>query len=209
MFGSLLQWGHQGRGKNMNGNGMVTCEDGIQRPPWALEEPERSYYDTEWGRETHDETELFERLSLEGFQSGLSWAVVLRKRESIRRAFAGFNPEAVAAFTEADIERLLQDAGIIRNRRKIEAAIANAAVVLRLREEHPGGLPALLWSFAPKDHQVPAHVDQVRGTSEESHAMAKALKKKGMRFVGPTTCYALMQAVGMVNDRVLGSAPLR
>lgn len=193
----------------MNDNGLVLCEDGIQRPPWAVAEPERSYYDTEWGRTTTDEAELYERLCLEGFQSGISWAVVLRKRENLRRAFAGFDPAVVATFTEADIERLLQDEGTIRNRRKIEAVIANAAQVLRLREDYPGGLSALLWSFAPKEHAVPTHIDQVRGTSPESVAMAKALKKEGMKFVGPTTCYALMQAVGMVNDRVLGSAPLR
>lgn len=189
-------------------SGLVRCEDGVLRPPWAVTEPERSYYDHEWGKHTHSEEELFERLSLEAFQSGLSWVVVLRKRSALRAAFAGFDPEKVARFGPAEVERLVQDEGIIRNRRKIEAVIDNAEVVLRLRTEYPGGLASLLWSFAPQEHQVPTHIDQVAGSSPESAAMAKELKRFGMRFVGPTTCYALMQAVGMVNDRVRGSAPV-
>jgi DNA-3-methyladenine glycosylase I len=156
------------------------------------------YHDTEWGRELRGDRELFERMSLEAFQSGLSWAIILRKREGFRQAFAGFDPEAVAAFGEADVARLLDDAGIVRNRLKIEATISNARTLLDLDESFSD----LLWSFAPPAGPAPATFADVPATTPESIAMAKALKKRGFRFVGPTTAYALMQATGMVNDHL-------
>jgi DNA-3-methyladenine glycosylase I len=166
---------------------------------WAGSAPEYvAYHDDEWGRPLRGEAAMFERLSLEGFQSGLSWIVVLRKRPAFRAAFAGFDPAAVAAFGEADVERLLADAGIVRNRSKIEATVANARAVLELDEP----LDELLWSFAPEHHERPAALADVPATSPESAAMAKALKRRGLRFVGPTTCYALMQATGIVDDHV-------
>ncbi len=166
---------------------------------WVGSAPEyAAYHDDEWGRPLRGEAALFERLSLEGFQSGLSWIVVLRKRPAFRAAFAGFDPAAVAAFGEADVERLLADPGIVRNRRKIEATVANARAVLAL--DVP--LDELLWSFAPGHHVRPATLADVPATSPESTAMAAALKRRGLRFVGPTTCYALMQATGMVDDHV-------
>ncbi len=166
---------------------------------WAGSAPEYvAYHDDEWGRPLRGEAAMFERLSLEAFQSGLSWIVVLRKRPAFRAAFAGFDPAAVAAFGEADVERLLADAGIVRNRSKIEATVANARAVLELDEP----LDELLWSFAPEHHERPAALADVPATSPESAAMAKALKRRGLRFVGPTTCYALMQATGIVDDHV-------
>lgn len=169
------------------------------RCAWAGSAPEYvAYHDDEWGRPLRGERELFERLSLEAFQSGLSWIVILRKRPAFRAAFAGFDPAAVAAFGEDDTARLLADAGIVRNRMKIEATVANARAVLAL--DVP--LDDLLWSFAPERHVRPAALADVPATSPESVAMAKALKKLGFRFVGPTTCYALMQATGMVDDHV-------
>jgi DNA-3-methyladenine glycosylase I len=176
------------------GNGRVRCG-------WAGSAPEYvAYHDEEWGRPLHGVTALFERMSLEGFQSGLSWLVILRKRPAFRTAFAGFDPAAVAAFGDADVQRLLADAGIVRNRAKIEATIGNARRVLEL--DRP--LDELLWSFAPDAaaHRRPATLADVPATSPESVAMARALKRAGLRFVGPTTCYALMQATGMVDDHV-------
>ena len=169
------------------------------RCAWAGSAPEyTAYHDDEWGRPLGGDTALFERLSLEAFQSGLSWIVILRKRPAFRAAFAGFVPEDVARFGETDVTRLLGDAGIVRNRAKIEATIANARAVLALDT----GLDALLWSFAPASHTRPATLADVPATSPESVAMARELKRRGFRFVGPTTCYALMQAVGMVDDHV-------
>ena len=166
---------------------------------WAGSAPEYvAYHDDEWGRPLRGEAAMFERLSLEGFQSGLSWIVVLRKRPAFRAAFAGFDPVAVAAFGAADVERLLSDPGIVRNRRKIEATVANARAVLEL--DPP--LDELLWSFAPERHERPATPADVPATSPGSVAMAKELKRRGLRFVGPTTCYALMQATGIVDDHV-------
>ncbi len=166
---------------------------------WAGSAPEYvAYHDDEWGRPLRGEAAMFERLSLEGFQSGLSWIVVLRKRPAFRAAFAGFDPAAVAAFGESDVERLLADAGIVRNRSKIEATVSNARAVLEL--DRP--LDELLWSFAPEHHERPAALADVPATSPESAAMAKELKRRGLRFVGPTTCYALMQATGIVDDHV-------
>lgn len=169
------------------------------RCSWATSAPDYvAYHDEEWGRPLRGVAPMFERLCLEGFQSGLSWLVILRKRQAFRAAFAGFEPAAVAAFGPDDVERLLGDAGIVRNRAKIEATIRNAAAVLAL--DIP--LDELLWSFAPQSHQRPATFADVPATSPESVAMAKALKKRGLRFVGPTTCYALMQAAGLVDDHV-------
>jgi DNA-3-methyladenine glycosylase I len=171
----------------------------LSRCGWATSAPEYvAYHDDEWGRPLHGVTAMFERLSLEGFQSGLSWLVILRKRPAFRAAFAGFEPESVARFGEADVTRLLGDAGIVRNRAKIEATVHNAHRVLDL--DRP--LDELLWSFAPATHPRPATLADVPATSPESVAMAKELKRRGLRFVGPTTCYALMQAAGLVDDHV-------
>lgn len=162
------------------------------------------YHDTEWGRPVHGEAALFERLCLEAFQSGLSWITILRRREGFRKAFAGFSPEAVAAFTDDDRERLLADTGIIRNRAKIDASIGNAQATLALREAHEGGLDALVWSYAPDPagRPAPRTVADVPAVTAESTALAKDLKKRGFRFVGPTTAYALMQACGLVDDHL-------
>jgi DNA-3-methyladenine glycosylase I len=174
--------------------------DGRTRCAWALSAPEYvTYHDEEWGRPLHGEAALFERLTLEGFQSGLSWIVVLRKRPAFRAAFAGFDVAAVAAFDERDAARLLADPGIVRNRAKIDAAIGNARRVL---DAVPEGLDALLWSFAPPARPRPATLADVPATTPESVAMARELRRRGFRFVGPTTCYALMQATGMVDDHV-------
>jgi DNA-3-methyladenine glycosylase I len=179
--------------------GLLTGVDGLVRCAWAGSAPEYlAYHDTEWGRPSRDDDVLYERLTLEAFQSGLSWITILRKREAFRRAFAGFRPEAVAAFGPADTERLLADAGIVRNRAKIDAAIRNARAALDL----DGGLAALLWSFAPDPRPRPATSADVPATSPESVAMAKELKRRGFAFVGPTTAYALMQATGMVDDHL-------
>jgi DNA-3-methyladenine glycosylase I len=176
---------------------------------WAGSAPEyRAYHDDEWGRPLRGVTEMFERVSLEAFQSGLSWIVILRKRPAFRTAFAGFDPPRVAAFTDDDVARLLGDAGIVRNRAKIEATIANARAVLAL--DTP--LDQLLWSFAPERHVAPPTLADVPATSAESAAMANELRRRGFRFVGPTTCYALMQATGIVDDHVAEcwrSAPQR
>jgi DNA-3-methyladenine glycosylase I len=175
--------------------------DGLTRCPWALATPDYvAYHDDEWGRPVHGDQLLYERLTLEAFQSGLSWLTILRKREGFRRAFAQFEPAVVAAYDEDDRARLLGDAGIVRNRAKIDAAIANARAVLAL----DGGLDELLWSFAPSGRRpAPRTLDDVPATTPESTAMAKALKKRGFRFVGPTTAYALMQATGMVDDHLV------
>ena len=157
----------------------------------------RDYHDREWGRPVTTEAGLYERLCLEAFQSGLSWSTILNKREGFRRAFADFDPAAVARFGERDVERLLADASIVRNRAKIEAAIANAKAVVALE----GGFAELVWSFGPEPGDAPAEVPAV---TDESKALAKALKAHGFRFVGPTTAYALMQATGMVDDHLAG-----
>ena len=183
---------------------LVVGDDGLARPRWAAQEPMlRDYYDTEWGMPVRDEHGLFERLSLEAFQSGLSWATILRKREAFRRAFAGFDPDAVADFGETDVERLLADPGIIRNRRKIEATIRNAAATRDLREI--GGLPAFLWGFRPATTPEPQSLADIPTRSPESEALARALKARGFAHVGPTTMYALMEAVGILDTHLLGS----
>ena len=158
-----------------------------------------AYHDDEWGRPLHGEQALFERLSLEAFQSGLSWLTILRKRPAFRAAFDGFDVDAVAAYGDADVARLLADAGIVRNRLKVTATIANARAI---RVAVPEGLDDLLWSFAPEGRPRPATLADVAATSSESAAMAKELKRRGLTFVGPTTAYALMQATGMVDDHV-------
>jgi DNA-3-methyladenine glycosylase I len=180
----------------------VVGPDGRGRCPWGLSAAEYiAYHDEEWGRPLHGERELLERLTLEAFQSGLSWLIILRKREGFRRAFAGFDPAAMAAFGEADVERLLADTGIVRNRAKIEAAIRNARATLEL--DVP--LDKLVWSFAPPPGRPrPVTLADVPATTPESVAMARELKRRGFSFVGPTTCYAMMQAVGMVDDHIVG-----
>ena len=181
---------------------LVIGADGLARCAWGASTPDyMAYHDKEWGRPVRSDDGLYEKLTLEAFQSGLSWLTILRKREAFRAAFAGFHIETVAQFSAADEERLLADTGIVRNRAKIEAAIANA----RAAAEIPGGLAKLLWSFAPppREHRPAAFAD-LTPTTPQSTAMAKDLKKRGFRFVGPTTAYALMQATGMVDDHLAG-----
>jgi DNA-3-methyladenine glycosylase I len=182
----------------------VVGEDGLARPVWASVDPLlRDYYDTEWGMPVRDERGLFERLSLEAFQSGLSWATILRKRPAFRAAFDEFDPDAVAAYGQPDVERLLSEAAIVRNRRKIEATIMNARATVRLREE--GGLVDLVWSFQPSQTPAPTSYADVPTSSPESVALARALRRKGFTFVGPTTMYALMEAVGIVDTHLVDS----
>ena len=170
------------------------------RCPWATSAPDYlAYHDDEWGVVLHGERELFERLSLEAFQSGLSWLIILRKRPGFRLAFADFDVDTVAGFDDSDVQRLLADPGIVRNRLKINATISNARAI---RDAVPEGFDELLWSFAPATHKRPKGLGDVAATSPESTAMAKELKRRGVRFVGPTTAYALMQATGMVDDHV-------
>jgi DNA-3-methyladenine glycosylase I len=181
---------------------LVVGADGNARCGWAGSAVDYlAYHDVEWGRPVRDDDALFERLTLEAFQSGLSWLTILRKRPAFRAAFAGFAIERVATFGEADVTRLLADAGIVRNRAKIEAALANA----RAAADLPDGLGALLWSFAPpaRPARLAAFAD-LQPVTAESKAMAKELKRRGFRFVGPTTAYALMQATGMVDDHLAG-----
>lgn len=186
--------------------GVVVGDDGLARPAWASVDPLlRAYYDTEWGMPVRDERGLFERLSLEAFQSGLSWATILRKRPAFREAFAGFDPELVAAFGEDDVERLLADPGIVRNRAKVLATVNNARATLRLREDPEGDLAALIWSFRPSQTPRPRTMAEVPTTSAESLALARALKRRGFAFVGPTTMYALLEAVGVLDTHLLGS----
>ena len=171
---------------------------------WGSSDPAYAdYHDEEWGRPVLDERGIYERLCLEGFQSGLSWLTILRKREAFRAAFAGFDPERVARFGERDVERLLGDAGIVRHRGKIEAAIANARGTLALRE---AGTPLeeLLWSHRPAPGPAPTSFDEVPASTPESVALARELRRFGFRFVGPTTVYASMQACGVVNDHLAG-----
>lgn len=175
--------------------------DGRSRCPWGNSAPDYlAYHDQEWGVPIRGESALFERLSLEAFQSGLSWLTILRKRAAFRHAFAGFDPAAVAAFGDADVTRLLADAAIVRNRAKIDAVIANARAIVAL--DVP--LDTLLWSFAPEPgrRSRPVAIADVPAHTAESAAMAKELKRRGFSFVGPTTCYALMQATGMVDDHL-------
>jgi DNA-3-methyladenine glycosylase I len=168
---------------------------------WTSSDPAYvTYHDEEWGRPVTDERGLLERFCLEGFQSGLSWLTILRKRPAFRAAFADFDPALVARFGKRDVERLLKDAGIVRHRGKIEATIANARGTLALRETSP--LQELVWAHRPKRHRAPLGPNDWRSTSPESVALSKALKRAGFRFVGPTTVYAAMQACGVVNDHL-------
>ena len=184
-------------------SGAVTCEDGLARPPWAARDPLlRDYYDREWGLPVRDERGLFERLSLEAFQSGLSWATILRKRPSFRAAFHDFEPDAVAAFGDDDVARLMNDAGIVRNHRKVVATIGNARATVALRAD--GGLVDLVWSFKPDRTPAPRSQAEVPSRSPESAALAAALRACGFAFVGPTTMFALMEATGVFDPHLVG-----
>jgi DNA-3-methyladenine glycosylase I len=181
-------------------DGVVRGDDGVARCAWGDSTPDyRVYHDTEWGMPAGDDAVLFEKLSLEAFQSGLSWLTILRKREDFRRAFKGFDFERVARFGVRDVERLMNDASIVRNRLKIEAVVNNARRAVELVESD-GSLASYVWRFEPPDRPLPVH----RATSPESTALAKDLKRRGWRFVGPTTVYAFMQAMGLVNDHLDG-----
>ena len=158
-----------------------------------------AYHDDEWGRRVHDDRALFEKLCLEGFQAGLSWITILRKRDRFREVFAGFDPQAVAAFGPGDVERLMADAGIVRNRAKIEATISNARAMLEL-----DSLDELVWSYAPQPGPAPGGPADIPASTTESKALSKELQRRGFRFVGPTTVYAFMQSMGLVNDHVAG-----
>jgi DNA-3-methyladenine glycosylase I len=189
-------------------SGIAVGDDGVARCWWADSAPEyRAYHDTEWGFPVAEDVRLFEKLSLEGFQAGLSWLTILRKRPAFRAAFAGFDYERVARFGEEDVTRLLGDAGIIRHRGKIEATINNAARALELVEAE-GSLASYLWRFEPEPRAGGLDRDGLaaRTTSPEATALAKDLKRRGWRFVGPTTIYAFMQAMGLVNDHLNGCA---
>ena len=179
-------------------------EDGLARPSWAATDPLlRDYYDTEWGMPVRDERGVYERLSLEAFQAGLSWATILRKRPAFRAAFHDFDPDAVAAFTPVDVGRLLSDPGIVRNRLKIAAAITNAKATIALRAD--GGLADFVWSFRPERTPRPSTLAEIPAQTPESLALAKALRKRGFAFVGPTTMFALMEAIGIVDTHLEGS----
>jgi DNA-3-methyladenine glycosylase I len=185
---------------------LVRGDDGVVRCSWGDSAPEyRSYHDTEWGFPIADDRRLFEKLSLEGFQSGLSWLTILRKRDAFRTAFAGFDFEQVARFDEREVERLLQNAGIVRHRGKIEATINNAGRAVELVEQE-GSLAAYVWCFEPDLATRPRWVAKgdIRSETEESRALAKDLRRRGWRFVGPTTVHAFMQAMGLVNDHLHG-----
>jgi DNA-3-methyladenine glycosylase I len=187
----------------VSAGGPIAAADGRLRCPWALSAPEYlAYHDNEWGRPTHGDDTLFERLTLEAFQSGLSWLTILRKREAFRAAFDGFSLEKVAAYGSTDVDRLLGDAGIVRNRAKVSAAITNARAALAVAE----GLDALLWSFAPDpaSRAAPQTLADVPPVTDESKALAQDLKRRGFVFVGPTTVYATMQATGMIDDHLAG-----
>lgn len=185
-------------------DGAVLCEDGLVRPVWAAQPGlMRDYYDTEWGMPVSGENAHFERLVLEGFQAGLSWATILRKRPAFREVFCDFDVDTVAGFGDGEVETLLTDARIIRHRGKIEAAIGNARATQELRAA--GGLVEFLWSFRPDQTPHPQSIADVPTTSPESVAMSTALRKNGFRFVGPTTMYALMEAIGIVDTHLMSS----
>ena len=213
--------------------GLVACEDGLVRPSWAATDPLlRGYYDTEWGKPVTSEQGVFERLVLESFQSGLSWSTILKKRQGFRNAFASFIPEAVAAFTDKDRERLMRDAGIVRNRRKIDAAITNARAIIALRDalaveadthhagrigeaplthllrpgqSYPRHLGELVWLYQPSQQPRPTNAREVPAQTAESAALASELKRRGFVFVGPVTALALMSAIGITNTDIFGT----
>src|SRR3954452_25518812 len=180
----------------------VTGDDGVVRCPWGDVRALRDYHDQEWGLPVEGESALFERLCLEGFQAGLSWLTILNKRERYREVFHGFDVDRVAAMDDADLERLMADPGIVRNRAKIEAARKNAHATVELRAE--GGLEAFVERLAPEESPAPADTADLPGSSPESLALSKALKKRGFGFVGPTTMYALMEATGIVDTHLVG-----
>jgi DNA-3-methyladenine glycosylase I len=185
-------------------SGAIVGADGLARPVWASVDPMlRDYYDTEWGVPVRSEHALFERISLEAFQSGLSWAIILRKRPGFRAAFADFDPDRVAAFNDDDVARLLSDENIVRNRLKVRATITNARATVALREH--GGLVDFVWSFQPGATPQPRTQADVPTRSAESAALSQALKKIGFVFVGPTTMFALMEAIGMIDTHLLDS----
>jgi DNA-3-methyladenine glycosylase I len=187
-------------------DGIVLGDDGVARCWWGESTPEyRAYHDREWGFPVDDDVRLFEKLSLEGFQSGLSWLTILRKREAFRRAFAGFDFRAVAGFDERDVARLLADASIVRHRGKIEAVINNAGRAVEMVESE-GSLAGFLWQFEPTPRAGGLRRDAIEAHTGESRALARELKRRGWRFVGPTTVYAFMQAMGLVNDHLEGCA---
>jgi DNA-3-methyladenine glycosylase I len=185
---------------------VIVGDDGRARCAWAGHDAEyQRYHDEEWGSPLHGDRQLFEKLSLEGFQAGLSWITILRRRPTFRQAFADFDIDAVAAFDDGDVQRLMADPGIIRNRLKVEATISNARVTQQLVSGHPGALDELIWGFAPEPRpRARASREELPAETPESTALSKALKKLGYRFVGPTTMYALMQSGGLVDDHVLG-----
>lgn len=186
-------------------SGVVTGADGVRRCWWSGDDPIYcAYHDDEWGQPLREERALFELLCLEGFQAGLAWITILRKRPAFRAAFAGFDVDAVAAFDDTDVDRLLADAGIVRHRGKIAATIANARAVQVIHAEGTS-LSELVWSHAPPPRQRPlATIDEIPAKTDESIALAKALQRRGMRFVGPTTVYAFMQSAGIVDDHLAG-----
>src|SRR5215510_4369279 len=191
----------QGEAPKKLAAGLVVGDDELARCAWAASTPEyRSYHDDEWGRSVRSDDGIYERMTLEAFQSGLAWITILRKRPAFRAAFADFSIARVATFDDADAARLLADPGIVRNRAKIDAALHNARAALDL----PDGLAALLWSYAPPGRSRRPRSGEVPSTTPESTAMAKDLRKRGFRFVGPTTAYALMQACGLVDDHLAG-----
>ncbi len=183
---------------------IIVGDDGQSRCAWACRDAEyKRYHDEEWGAPLHSDRRLFEKLSLEGFQAGLSWITILRRRPTFRQAFADFDIDAVAAFDDHDVERLMSDPGIIRNRLKVDATISNARVTQQLVRQHPGALDELIWSFAPAPRACAlASLAEIPAVTPESTALSTSLRKLGYRFVGPTTMYALMQSGGLVNDHV-------
>ena len=188
------------------GMSAVRGPDGKRRCGWCVSAPDNvAYHDDEWGRPVTDDVRLYEKLCLEGFQSGLSWLTILRKRERFREAFAGFDPERVARFGPRDVERLMRDEGIVRHRGKIEATIANARATLEV-QERGGSLGALVWSFEPprRGRLAPERLGDLVAVTAESQALAAALRRFGFRFVGPTTAYAAMESLGLVNDHLKG-----
>lgn len=185
---------------------LVTGSDGLARCAWCVgDEQYQRYHDQEWGRPVTEDNRIYEKLCLEGFQAGLSWLTILRKREAFRAAFAGFDPELVAEFGPADVDRLLGDAGIVRHRAKIEAAIANAHATLAVRARH-GSLSQFVWQFAGSPAAAPRSLAELPSQTPASIALSKALRGAGFKFLGPTTTYAAMQALGLVNDHLTGCA---
>jgi DNA-3-methyladenine glycosylase I len=190
---------------------LVVGDDGLARCAWGAGTPDyRVYHDDEWGKPVHGDRALFERLTLEAFQSGLSWITILRKRENFRAAFSDFDLQVVSAFTEADRERLMADAGIVRNRAKINATITNARALAQWHDdEGDDALDALVWSFAEPGRPRPRSMSDLAASSPASTALSKALKKRGFVFIGPTTMHAAMQAVGVIDDHLKGCSAVR